>query len=200
MNVKARIGADIGGTFTDVVLEIAGVPHGVKVLTRHDAPEEGVLEGVREVLGMANCRAEDVGLVIHGTTLATNALIERKGACTALITTQGFRDTLEMGTESRFEQYDLFLKKPEPLIPRHLRFPVPERLDAQGEVLLPLDEQAVEALIPELQRKGVESVAVGLLHSFVNPRHERRIHEILQHCLPELRISLSSEVSPEMQG
>ena len=199
MNVKARIGADIGGTFTDVVLEIAGVPHGVKVLTRHDAPEEGVLEGVREVLGMANCRAEDVGLVIHGTTLATNALIERKGACTALITTQGFRDTLEMGTESRFEQYDLFLKKPEPLIPRHLRFPVPERLDAQGEVLLPLDEQAVEALIPELQRKGVESVAVGLLHSFVNPRHERRIHEILQHCLPELRISLSSEVSPEMR-
>lgn len=199
MNRKVRIGADIGGTFTDVVLEVEGQQYAVKVLTQQDVPEAGVLAGIREVLNLSGHTPNDVSLVIHGTTLATNALIERKGARTALITTQGFRDTLEMGTESRFEQYDLFLKKPEPLVPRHLRFPVPERLDARGEVLLPLDEQAVEALIPDLQRKELESLAIGLLHSFVNPRHERRIRDLLHDHLPDLRVSLSSEVSPEMR-
>lgn len=199
MNRKVRIGADIGGTFTDVVLEVEGQQYAVKVLTQQDVPEAGVLAGIREVLNLSGHTPNDVSLVIHGTTLATNALIERKGARTALITTQGFRDTLEMGTESRFEQYDLFLKKPEPLVPRHLRYPVPERLDARGEVLLPLDEQAVEALIPDLQREGLESLAIGLLHSFVNPRHERRIRDLLHDHLPDLRVSLSSEVSPEMR-
>ena len=199
MNRKVRIGADIGGTFTDVVLEVEGQQYAVKVLTQQDVPEAGVLAGIREVLNLSGHTSNDVSLVIHGTTLATNALIERKGARTALITTQGFRDTLEMGTESRFEQYDLFLKKPEPLVPRHLRFPVPERLDARGEVLLPLDEQAVEALIPDLQREELESLAIGLLHSFVNPRHERRIRDLLHDHLPDLRVSLSSEVSPEMR-
>ncbi|HBI28890.1 MAG TPA: methylhydantoinase, partial [Deltaproteobacteria bacterium] len=199
MNRKVRIGADIGGTFTDVVLEVEGQQYAVKVLTQQDVPEAGVLAGIREVLNLSGHTPNDVSLVIHGTTLATNALIERKGARTALITTQGFRDTLEMGTESRFEQYDLFLKKPEPLVPRHLRFPVPERLDARGEVLLPLDEQAVEALIPDLQREELESLAIGLLHSFVNPRHERRIRDLLHDHLPDLRVSLSSEVSPEMR-
>ncbi|HET6520479.1 MAG TPA: hydantoinase/oxoprolinase family protein [Geminicoccaceae bacterium] len=194
-----RIAVDIGGTFTDVVAEAGGRQTTAKVLTTPRAPERGVLEGIRLALGQANLAPGDVGLVIHGTTLATNAVLERKGAATALVTTRGFRDVLEIGDEGRFDQYDIWLEKPEPLVPRHLRLSVPERLDIEGNVLLPLDEAAVRALAPELERHGVESVAVGFLHSYVNPVHERRAAEILRGAMPELWVTLSSEVCPEIR-
>ena len=141
----ARLAVDIGGTFTDLALEHAGGRTTLKVLTTQAAPEEGVIEGVRVILRTAGLSASDIGMVIHGTTLATNAIIERKGARTALVTTQGFRDVLAMGNESRYDQYDLNIVLPEPLVPRHLRLPVPERLDNEGNVLLPLDEEAARA-------------------------------------------------------
>src|SRR6266436_4540856 len=131
----ARLAVDIGGTFTDVVLETDASAHAIKVLTTTDAPERGVMEGVRAILAEARCRAADVSLVVHGTTLATNALIERKGAHTALVTTEGFRDSLEIAWEHRFEQYDIYMERPEPLVPRDLRFGVPERVAAAGAVL-----------------------------------------------------------------
>ncbi len=196
---SSRLAVDIGGTFTDLALEHLGKRTTLKVLTTPAAPEEGVMTGVRAILAMAGVAPEAVGLVIHGTTLATNALIERKGARTALITTAGFRDVLTMRNESRYDQYDLNLLLPEPLVPRHLRLPVPERIDHAGAVLAPLDEEAVHALIPLLARENVESVAVGFLHSFVNPAHEARVGEILAAARPDLFVSLSSEVSPEMR-
>ena len=194
-----RLAVDIGGTFTDVALD---APRGcitAKVLTTPAAPERGVLEAIGTVVAKAVCPLRDIGLVIHGTTLATNALIERKGAVTALITTEGFRDSVEIGYEHRFEQYDVYLEKPEPLVPRHRRYTAPERMSARGEVLRALDERAVAALIPALEREGVSSVAIGLLHSYANPAHEQRIREILLQRLPALSTSLSSEVSPELR-
>ncbi len=190
---------DIGGTFTDLALEHAGHRYTVKTLTTSAAPEEGVLQGVGTVLEQAGIGAAQLGMVIHGTTLSTNAVIERTGARTALLTTQGFRDVLAMGNESRYDQYDLNIALPEPLVPRHLRLPVPERLDNTGAVLRPLDEQAVRALIPTLRRERVESVAVGFLHAFVNPSHEIRVRDILAEAMPETPVSLSAEVSPEMR-
>ena len=196
---SARLAVDIGGTFTDLALEHAGGRSTIKVLTTPAAPEEGVLHGVRAILEAAKLTAGDIAIVIHGTTLATNAVIERKGARTALLTTQGFRDVLAMGNESRYDQYDLNITLPQPLVPRHLRLPVPERLDNEGQVLLPLDEAAVRALVPQLREDGVESIAVGLLHAFVNPVHERRVRTILAEAMPGIPVSLSSEVSPEMR-
>src|SRR5271166_4449966 len=175
----ARLAVDIGGTFTDLALEHGGKRTTRKVLTTPAAPEQGVMEGVRTITRTAGVAAADIALIIHGTTLATNAIIERKGARTALITTAGFRDVLAMGNESRYDQYDLNIVLPEPLVPRSLRLPVPERLDNEGRVLLPLDERAVRALVPLLKREGGEAIAVGLLHAFVNPVHERRGREIL---------------------
>ncbi len=196
---SARLAVDIGGTFTDLALEHQGGRSTIKVLTTAAAPEEGVLHGVRAILEAAKLTAGDIAIVIHGTTLATNAMIERKGARTALLTTQGFRDVLAMGNESRYDQYDLNITLPQPLVPRHLRLPVPERLDNEGSVLLPLDEAAVRALVPTLREDGVESIAVGLLHAFVNPVHERRVRTILAETMPDIPVSLSSEVSPEMR-
>jgi N-methylhydantoinase A len=196
---SARLAVDIGGTFTDLALEHDGKRTTIKVLTTSAAPEQGVLAGVRSILQSSGIFAADIGIVIHGTTLATNAVIERKGARTALITTQGFRDVIAMGNESRYDQYDLNIVLPEPLVPRYLRLPIPERLDNEGNILLPLDTAAVRAVIPVLQREGVESIAVGFLHAFVNPVHERRVRDILAEALPDIPISLSSEVSPEMR-
>ena len=196
---SARLAVDIGGTFTDLALEHAGRMHTAKVLTTPAAPEQAVLAGLGLVLAQAGIAPAAVAIVVHGTTLATNAIIERKGARTALITTEGFRDVLAMGNESRYDQYDLNIVLPEPLVPRHLRLPVPERLDNEGRVLRPLDEAAVRALIPRLRDEAVEAVAVGFLHAFVNPAHERRVREILAEALPELPVSLSCEVSPEMR-
>ena len=196
---SARLAVDIGGTFTDLALEHDGRRSTIKVLTTPSAPEQGVMAGVRDILQASGVAASEVGIVIHGTTLATNAVIERKGARTALLTTQGFRDVIAMGNESRYDQYDLNIILPEPLVPRHLRLPIPERLDNEGNVLLPLDIAAVRALVPTLRREQVESIAVGLLHAFVNPAHERRVRDILAEELPDIPVSLSSEVSPEMR-
>jgi len=195
----ARLAVDIGGTFTDLALEHEGRRVTAKVLTTQAEPERGVLEGVRAILRDAGLAPADIGILVHGTTLATNAIIERKGARTALITTEGFRDVLAMGNESRYDQYDLNITLPEPLVPRYLRLPVPERLDNEGAVLLPLDEHAVLDLVPLLKREGVQSIAVGFLHAFVNPAHERRVRDLLADALPEIPVSLSSEVSPEMR-
>ena len=194
-----RLGVDIGGTFTDVVLEHPGGRASTKVLTTYAAPEDAIVEGLHRVCAEAGVAAGAITQIIHGTTLATNALIERRGARTALVTTRGFRDVIEMRTESRFEQYDLNLTLPEPLLPRNHRYTVAERMDAQGGVLIPLDRGEVEALVDELARAGFESVAVGLLHSYVNDAHERLIAEVLADRMPGAMVSISSEVSPQMR-
>ncbi len=199
MTIPTRLAVDIGGTFTDLVLERGTERRTGKLLTTPDAPERAVLEGAAALLAEAGLSPADVTMLVHGTTLATNALIERKGARTALVTTEGFRDVLALRNESRYDQYDLQLTLPEPLVPRHLRLPVPERLDRDGRVLLPLDEDAVHALVPLLRREGVEAVAVGLLHSYANGAHERRVRDILEAALPDVPVSLSCEVSPEMR-
>lgn len=195
----ARLGVDIGGTFTDVVLELADQRFSTKVLTTYSAPEDAIIEGMHRVCSKAGIAASAIGQIIHGTTLATNALIERRGAKTALITTEGFRDVIEMRTESRFEQYDLNLTLPQPLLARNRRYTVKERMDARGQVLLPLDRAEIEALADELREAGYESVAVGLLHSYVNDAHERLIQDVLAERLLGVMISLSSEVSPQMR-
>lgn len=194
-----RLAVDIGGTFTDVVLEHASLRYTAKVLTTPTAPEEGVFQGIQQALERAGMGAQQVELLIHGTTLATNAILERRGACTGLITTQGFRDVLEIGYESRYDQYDLYLDKPVPLVPRERRFTVPERVDLRGQVLLPLDEQAVLACLPQLDAAGVESVAVGFLHAYANPDHEQQVAELLTRERPQWWVSLSSQVCPEVR-
>jgi len=195
----ARLAVDIGGTFTDIVLEARNRRWTGKVLTTPRAPEEAVVGAVQEILAQAEIAPQSLSIFILGTTLATNALIERKGARTALITTEGFRDLVEIGWEHRFAQYDIFLDKPAPLVPRHLRLPVPERVDAKGRVLLPLDEAAVEALVPTLQQEKIESVAIAFLQSFTNTEHERRARDVLKRALPDLWITLSSDVCPEIR-
>ena len=196
---RARLAVDIGGTFTDLALEHGAARSTVKVLTTPDAPERGVIEGVRAILRSAGLAPSDIALVVHGTTLATNAIIERKGARTALITTEGFRDVLALRNESRYDQYDLNLRLPDPLVPRHLRLPVPERLDNEGRALRPLDEAALRGLVPVLRREDVASIAIGFLHGFVNPAHERRARDILAAELPAVPITLAAEVAPEMR-
>ena len=196
---NARLAVDIGGTFTDLAIEKDGQRWTAKVLTTPAAPEKGVLEGVQQVLAKAAMKPADLALVIHGTTLATNAVIERKGAKTALITTDGFRDVLALANEARYDQYDLNIELAKPLVPRRWRLPVPERLDNTGKVLLALDEAAVRAHIPFMRAEGIESLAIGFIHGFVNPTHERRAAEIVREAWPELPVSLSSEVSPEMR-
>ena len=197
--MSSRLAVDIGGTFTDVVLESGTTSHSIKILTTPDAPERAVLEGVRAILAEAKCRPQDVTLVVHGTTLATNALIERKGARTALITTEGFRDSVEMAWEHRFEQYDIYMERPQPLVPRDLRFGVPERVASDGAVLLALDEAAVRRVAAHLKTEKIEAVAVCFLHSFTNETHERRVGAILAEDLPGVAVSLSCEVCPEIR-
>lgn len=194
-----RLGVDIGGTFTDVVLEAGDRQVSTKVLTTYAAPENAIIDGLHQVCDKAGIAPGEIGQIIHGTTLATNALIERRGAKTALITTEGFRDVIEMRTESRFEQYDLNLTLPEPLLPRQMRFTVPERVNARGEVMIPLDRTAVEAVVDRIADAGFESVAVGLIHSYLNPTHEQLIRDVLAERLPDVTVSISSEVSPQMR-
>ena len=194
-----RLGVDIGGTFTDVVLEKGKVAFSTKVLTTYAAPEDAIIDGMHQVCAKAGVTPAQIDQIIHGMTLATNALIERRGAKTALITTQGFRDVIEMRTESRFEQYDLNLKLPEPLLPRQMRFTVKERINAQGKVLIDLDRTEVEAVVDQIAKAGFTSVAIGLIHSYVNPQHEHIIRDIVAAKLRDVSISISSEVSPQMR-
>jgi N-methylhydantoinase A len=198
-DLRTKLSADVGGTFTDIVLERGDMRWTTKVLTTPAAPEEGVLTGIHAALGLAGIALAEVDTFIHGTTLATNAIIERRGAKTALIATDGFRDTLEIGTESRYDQYELALVRPRPLVPRPLRFTVRERIDARGEILLPLHEADVRAVAAAIVDAGVQSVAIALLHGYANDVHERRCAEILHEAAPDLRISLSSEVCPEIR-
>ncbi|UPA26940.1 hydantoinase/oxoprolinase family protein [Shinella oryzae] len=193
-----RLGADIGGTFTDIALDVRGKLFSTKVLTDYSAPEQAILDGIEIVILDAGISADDIDIVIHGTTLATNALIERRGARTALVTTEGFRDVIEMRTENRFEQYDLSLVLPKPLIPREDRFPIKGRIDAQGKELQALDEAALEALADVIAEGDFGSVAIGFIHSYMNPAHEQRAREILSRKL-SIPISISSEVSPQMR-
>ncbi|WP_416413959.1 hydantoinase/oxoprolinase family protein [Pantoea sp. App145] len=194
-----RVAVDVGGTFTDIVLLQGGNQHSAKILTSADAPERAVIAGISDVLNQASLTFEDIDLLILGTTLATNALIERKGARTALITTAGFRDLVEIGQEDRFAQYDVFLQKPRPLVERQWRFTVEERIDSQGTIRIPLNEAQVVALASELLAHQIESVAIGYLQSFINPQHEQRTAELLRNLLPDVTISLSSDVCPEIR-
>ncbi|WP_308916556.1 hydantoinase/oxoprolinase family protein [Jannaschia sp. LMIT008] len=198
-DIRIRAGVDIGGTFTDVAL--AG-PHGLttcKVLTDYAGPERAILDGLRQAADQAGVALSDVAQVIHGTTLVTNALIQRRGARVAFVTTQGFRDVIEMRSENRFEQYDLNLVLPEPLVPREDRLTVPERVGPGGEVLLPLDEDALGDVVARIAAGGYDAVAVGLMHAYANDAHERRVAAALRTALPRVPLSLSSVVSPQMR-
>ncbi|RWF44636.1 MAG: hydantoinase/oxoprolinase family protein [Mesorhizobium sp.] len=194
-----RVSVDIGGTFTDVVLEIAGERSSTKVLTTKRAPEEAVLEGVESLLRQKGLSFTDLHLFLHGTTLATNAIIERRGANTALVTTDGFRDTIEIGSESRHDQYDIFIKKPQPLVGRKHRFVIGERVAADGSVLKPLHEGHVAELGKTLKTAGIESVAISFIHAYANATHELKVREILSAVLPDVTFSLSCEVCPEVR-
>ncbi|WP_342364253.1 hydantoinase/oxoprolinase family protein [Terrarubrum flagellatum] len=196
---EMRLAVDIGGTFTDIVLDVGSDRRTRKVLTTPARPEQAVLDGMRLILADARAHMSDIDVFVHGTTLATNAIIERRGAKTALIATEGFRDVLDIANESRYDQYDLAIEKPKPLTPRELRFTVPERVDAHGAVRLALDEAAVRALAPELRARGIESVAIAFLHSYANPDHEKRAAAILKEELPDVRVTLSSDVCPEVR-
>ncbi|MEV0056586.1 hydantoinase/oxoprolinase family protein [Saccharopolyspora shandongensis] len=195
-----RVGVDIGGTFTDLaVLDDSGIVAVGKALTTHHEPAAAVEAVLRQAIADHRLDPADIATVVHGTTLVTNALIERRGARTALLTTEGFRDVVEMGREHRYELYDLGLELPRPLVPRHLRFGVRERVRADGAVVTPLDAAAVKQLGAELAVAGVEAVAVCFLHSHTNGEHERQAREILEAAAPELRVALSSEVNPEIR-
>ena len=194
-----RLAVDIGGTFTDVALECGDKQFTTKTLTTKSQPETGVLAGIETVLTQAKINPSQVETIIYGTTLATNLLIERRGAPVALVTTLGFRDVVEMRNENRFEQYDINIELPTPLVPRSQRLVVSERIGADGRILKPLNEDEVRALIPHLLEKEIQSVAVGFLHSYRNNSHEQRAREIICAEAPELDVTLSSEVSPEMR-
>ncbi|WP_282608529.1 hydantoinase/oxoprolinase family protein [Pelagibius sp. Alg239-R121] len=196
---RLRIAVDIGGTFTDVVLAGAGdrILATTKTPTTSSNPTIGAVGGVEQVIAEAGIAMGDIGGFIHGTTLATNALIERRGAKVAGITTAGFRDILEIAYERRYSQYEINLEKPDFLVPRARCFTVPERMSADGAVITPLDEAAIDGLIDELDTSGAEAVAICLLHAYANPAHEQRLRDLLQARRPALTLSLSSDVSPE---
>ena len=194
-----RLAIDIGGTFTDIVLQWQSKLYSTKLLTTHEAPANAVLSGVQEIVANAGATLNGIDVVLHGTTLATNALIERRGAKTALLTTEGHRDVLEMAHENRFEQYDLNIVRPQPLVPRSLRLGIRERLNAQGNVLVALDNESVAKAIRVLEQERVESLAIGLLHAYANDDHEQQIAEQVRQALPSVRITLASEVCPEIR-
>ncbi|MDL2403116.1 hydantoinase/oxoprolinase family protein [Rhizobium mayense] len=196
---QVRVGVDIGGTFTDVAMEVGDTLHSTKVLTDYSFPEAAIVKGIRHVAEDADVQLSQIDTIIHGTTLATNALIERRGAKTAFITTKGFRDVIEMRTESRFEQYDLNITLPAPLVRRNERFVIDERIGPKAEVLKPLDVEEVDALCGRIIAAGYESVAIGFIHSYLNGAHEKQVRDRLLAKKPELSVSISSEVSPQMR-
>jgi N-methylhydantoinase A len=198
---SSRIGVDIGGTFTDLVWvdDATGAVKVGKLLTTPKDPSQAVEQGVVTLLGDAGGAAAEVRSVIHGTTLATNALIERKGARTGLLTTAGFRDAVEIGHEGRYDMYDIFIDSPAPLVPRHLRLEVTERMAADGRVLVPLDDGSARAAIARLRDAGTEAIAICLLHAYRNPLHERALEQLCAELAPGVPVSTSSEVVPEIR-
>ncbi|MDG3040941.1 hydantoinase/oxoprolinase family protein [Roseicyclus marinus] len=194
-----RVGVDIGGTFTDVALDTGrGLVTG-KVLTDYAQPERAILSAILSATRQAGIEPGDITQVIHGTTLVTNALIERRGARMAFITTEGFRDVIEMRSENRFEQYDLNLTLPLPLVPRKDRFTLSERIGPKGEVLLALDMAEARAMAAKIAAEGYEAVAIGLLHAYANDAHERMMAEALAEVAPGLSVSISSVISPQLR-
>ena len=198
---RLGLGIDIGGTFTDIVVSdpATGRQASHKQLTTHTDPSRGVMAGIDHLLTANGIRAADIARVVHATTLFSNAVIERKGAPTGLITTQGFRDTLEIGRERKYELYDIKIVKPTPLVPRRWRLEVPERMAVDGSVCVPLDEGAVLDAAARLIEEGTTSLAVVFLHSYVNPRHERRAAELIAQRYPQLSVSASIDVAPEIR-
>ncbi|MGB8414920.1 hydantoinase/oxoprolinase family protein [Paraburkholderia sp.] len=196
---QVRVGVDIGGTFTDVAMEVGPKLSSTKVLTNYSAPEQAILDGIARVAADAGIAVGDIDVIIHGTTLATNSLIERKGAKTAFLTTKGFRDVIEMRTENRFEQYDLNIVIPPPLIARDHRFVAGGRIAASGREIEPLHEDDVIAFARHLVAKEYESVAIGFVHSYVNRTHEDQARRIIQELAPNVSVSISAEVSPQMR-
>jgi N-methylhydantoinase A len=196
---QTSISVDIGGTFTDVVLQKDRKRYSTKVLTTHQAPETGLLEGVFTVLARQGLSVANLNVFLHGTTLATNAIIERRGAKTALVTTEGFRDTIQIGSESRHDQYDIFIQKAAPLVGRDWRLTVAGRVDAHGRILQPFDSAALPAIADKLAEGGIESVAISFLHAYANPSHELEAREFLRVRLPHVSFSISSEVCPEVR-
>ena len=196
-----KLGVDIGGTFTDTVLinEVTGEIHIDKVLTTPDDPSRAVISLVQRISDRVNISADSIGGIIHGTTLVTNAIIERKGVKTGLITTKGFRDILEIGREMRYDIYDLFAKMPKPLVPRYLCTVVDERIGPDGDVIEALNEPEVNTVVERLLDQGVEAMAVSLLHSFRNPEHEQLVQKLIHQIDPNMVVSLSSEVVPEIR-
>ncbi|MEM7531431.1 MAG: hydantoinase/oxoprolinase family protein [Chloroflexota bacterium] len=198
---KYRVGADIGGTFTDLIVvdNETGVFSIGKVLTTPDDPSRAVEAALMETLDLGNVQPDEVQHLIHGTTLVTNAMIERKGARTALLTTEGFRDSIEIGRETRYDLYDLMLEQPKPLVPRYLRFDVPQRTLMDGTTHKELDVEFVKQVTAELAASGTEAIAICFLHSFTNPDAERRAREAVHSVAPHLRVSISSDVVPEIR-
>ena len=194
-----RIAVDIGGTFTDIALARGDSLHTAKTLTTAEDPVRGVVDVIRIAMRDSACAAADVRSVIHGTTLATNALIERKGAHVGLITTDGFRDLIEIAYERRYDQYDIFIDKPDLLVSREDCWTVAERIDAKGRVVRELDTTDIDSLMRALDKRGVESIAICLLHSYINPAHEIALRDLIQERRPNLSITLSSEVCPEIR-
>jgi N-methylhydantoinase A len=196
-----KLGIDIGGTFTDLVLldEATGNMHFGKTLTTYPDPTIGILQGVEEVMHNHQKKMSDVQSIVHGTTLVTNAVIERKGAKTAFITTKGFEDVLEIGREMRYDIYDLFLTMPKPLVPQNLRKGITERLDKNGNVLTAIDMNEVAAVVADLVAEDVQSIAVTFLHSFANKQHEQMVGQFIKEKYPHIYCSLSCEVMPEIR-
>jgi N-methylhydantoinase A len=198
---RFRVGVDIGGTFTDLILvdDVSGELTVGKVLTTPADPSAAVADVLRDTLAATGAPTNQVRHVIHGTTLVTNAVIERKGARTALLTTRGFRDAYEIAREHRYDLYDLFLEMPTPLVPRHLRLEIDERVYADGSVAREPDQPAVASLVAELRDKGIEAIAICFVHSYANPAHEQLVGAIVGEIAPGVRVSLSSEVVPEIR-
>ena len=194
-----RAAFDIGGTFTDFVLQGPEGTRTLKVPTSQASPAEAVLSGFQRLLLDSGLSAGSVEGVLHGTTVATNAIIERKGAKTALITTRGFRDIVLIGRQKRYETYDLYMNKPSPLVRRRDIFELDERMAFHGEVLLPIDDNTLNAVIERIIDGAYEAVAVALLHSYANPAHERAVRDSLAAIAPDLLVSLSSDVSPKFR-
>ena len=199
---STSLAIDVGGTFTDVTLldRDTGRLHFAKVLTTPDDPSRGSIKGAGEILNRIDASPASVSEMIHATTVATNAVIERKGAKIGLLTTKGFRDTLEIGREARYDIYDLNLRMPEPLVPRARRLEVDERISADGEVLVPLDEKnAAKAIANLVEKHKIEALAICLLNGFAYPQHERHLVEIAQAIYPDLIISVSHQVAGEIR-